>query len=130
MLYVFLFLFYCDMFYFLWYYQGIFLCVDGLMGKEEFGLFCFGGLCDIYVLLVVVVGWFYVMDCWGQMFVVSYDDLKFLGLNVFDDVFNVLVVIVGDMIYLCGEEYFYVLSESFQSVRFERLGLCCFFFVC
>ncbi|MEM9404653.1 MAG: PQQ-binding-like beta-propeller repeat protein [Acidobacteriota bacterium] len=105
-------LLYRDTLYFLRHYQGILSRVDGPTGKEELGPFRLGGLRDIYASPVAAAGRLYVTDRWGQTLVVSHDDPKPLGLNALDDVFNASAAIVGDTIYLRGEEHLYALSES------------------
>lgn len=102
MFYVVLLLFYNGYFYFFKVIINIFIVFDVSNG-EFFYNECFSDFVNVYVLFVGVVGCVYFIGCKGKLMVFDVGkEFKVLVMNMLDDCFDVLLVVFGDWLYLCG----------------------------
>ncbi|NNE90235.1 MAG: PQQ-binding-like beta-propeller repeat protein [Verrucomicrobiales bacterium] len=99
--------------YFLSHYQGVLSRVEGKTGDEPTGPFRLPGLREVYASPVAADDRIYLLDRSGVTMVISTDPTpKPLGVNVLDDRFSATPAIVGDTIYLRGEQFLYAIREK------------------
>lgn len=99
--------------YFLTHYQGILSRVHIKTGEEAGGPFRLGGLRNIYASPVAAGGRIYVTDLDGATLVMTDDEApKILSVNQLGDTFSASAAIVGEEIFLRGNQYLYCLVEE------------------
>lgn len=105
-------LLYGDKLYFLKHYQGYLTCVDAKIGDSLFGPQRLPGIQNVYASLVGAADRVYIVSRNGTTVVVkrgaTYD---LLASNQLDDSFSASPAIVGDELYLRGEQYLYCIAR-------------------
>lgn len=118
MLYVVMLLFYDEWFYFIKYFCNILMVFNVVLGEVFVGFEWFKLLWQVYVFLVGVVDCVYFFGCDGNVVVLCYgDEFEVLVENEFDDGIDVLLVFVGNWMYVCGRYLFYCFEEVVVEVE-------------
>ncbi len=105
-------LLYDDALYFLAHYQGILTRVDAQTGEDQPGPMRLGRIRNVYASPVGAAGRVYVTDLNGTTMVISSDAApEVLAVNRLNDSFSASAAIVGDDLFLRGEENLYRIAE-------------------
>lgn len=99
--------------YFLRHYQGILSQVDAATGAEEIGPFRINGLGDIYASPVAAADRIYLTGRNGVSMVLSHSEMpRMLSVNRLDDSFSASPALVGEDLFLRGEQHLYCVGTS------------------
>ncbi|MBI1924728.1 PQQ-like beta-propeller repeat protein [Candidatus Poribacteria bacterium] len=106
-------LLYGDSLYFLRQFGGILTRVNARTGEDRPGALRLNGIGYVFASPVGAAGRVYITDRDGATLVISHDDSpKFLALNRLDDSFSASPAVVGNELFLRGEEYLYCIAEA------------------
>ena len=106
--------------YFLRHYQGILTRLDARTGQETAGPFRLGPIRDIYASPVAAAGRIYFVDLDGTALVLSDDKRpQVLSLNQLNDHFSASPALVGEELFLRGQNYLYCLKND-ESPKKDR----------
>ena len=106
-------LLYGDSLYFIRHLQGILTRVDARTGDDQPGPFRLNGIGYVFSSPVGAHGRVYITDRDGTTLVISHDDIpKPLALNRLDDSFSASPAVVGNELFLRGEQYLYCIAEE------------------
>ncbi len=106
-------LLYDDRLYFLKHYQGILSCLNAKTGDTIYGPVRLPGIYNVYSSLVGAAGRVYITSMEGSTIVVKHGAKpEVLALNELDDDFNASPALVGNELFLRGEQYLYCISEK------------------
>ena len=99
--------------YFLKHYQGYLTCVDAKTGDALFGPERLPGIQNVYASLVGAADRIYIVSRNGTTVVVKRGaTYELLARNLLDDSFSASPAIVGDELYLRGEQYLYCIAQT------------------
>ena len=106
-------LLYAGQLYFLKHYQGSLTCVDAKTGDVLFGPQRLPGIQNVYASLVGAADRVYIVSRNGMTVVIKRGaTYELLARNQLDDSFSASPAIVGDELYLRGEEYLYCIAPA------------------
>ncbi|MCI0446819.1 PQQ-like beta-propeller repeat protein [bacterium] len=106
-------LLYDDKLYFLKHYQGILSCVNAKNGDTIYGPARLPGIYNVYSSPVGAAGRVYISSMEGSTVVLKHGaKLEVLAVNVLDDNFNASPALVGNELFLRGEQYLYSIAEK------------------
>ena len=105
-------LLYGDTLYFLRHYQGILSRVNAGTGKDQGGPFRLGGIRNVYASPVGAAGRVYITDREGTTLVIKHDETPtVLAQNRLDDSFSASAALVGNDLFLRGQDHLYCISD-------------------
>jgi outer membrane protein assembly factor BamB len=106
-------LLYEDRFYFLKKYRGAISSYDAVTGKALFAEEKMDGMGRCYASPVAAAGRIYIADQRGTVTVLKHGDaFEILATNKLDEGFDASPAIVGDELYLRGENHLYCIAEA------------------
>ena len=106
-------LLYGDSLYFIRHLQGILTRVNARTGDDQPGPFRLNGIGYVFASPVGAHSRVYITDRDGTTLVISHDDIpKPLALNRLDDSFSASPAVVGNELFLRGEQYLYCIAEE------------------
>ena len=106
-------LLYGNSLYFIRHFQGILTRVNARTGEDQPGPLRLNGIGYVFASPVGAAGRVYITDRNGATLVISDDDIpQPLALNRLDDSFSASPAVVGNELFLRGEEYLYCISED------------------
>ena len=105
-------LLYRDWLYFLNHYQGFLVRVDAKTGAEPQRPLRLEGMRAIYASPVAAAGRLYVTDREGVTLVIDSETREVLARNALEDSFSASAALVGDAIYLRGQNWLYCLAAK------------------
>ena len=106
-------LLYGDSLYFIRHLQGILTRVNARTGDDQPGPFRLNGIGYVFASPVGAHSRVYITDRDGTTPVISHDDIpKPLALNRLDDSFSASPAVVGNELFLRGEQYLYCIAEE------------------
>ena len=106
-------LLYGDALYFLNHYQGVLSRVNAMTGEDQPGALRLTGIRNVYASPVGAADRVYITDMDGTTLVVSHDDnQKFLALNRLHDRISASAAIVGQELYLRGQQNLYCIAPD------------------
>ncbi|MCI0603687.1 PQQ-like beta-propeller repeat protein [bacterium] len=104
-------LLYNDKLYFLKHYQGILSCLKAKTGDTIYGPVRLPGIYNVYSSPVGAAGRVYITSMEGSTIVLKHGAKpEVLALNVLDDNFNASPALVGNELFLRGEQYLYCIA--------------------
>lgn len=105
-------LLYGDALYYVAHFRGVLTRVDARTGKDRPGLFRLDGVRDVFASPVGAAGRVYIPSRNGTTVVMQAGpELKILARNHLDDSFSASPAVVGNELYLRGEQYLYCLAR-------------------
>ncbi len=105
-------LIYDDLVYFTSHLRGIVTCVNLKTGKTIFGPARIPKVTEIFASPTAAAGRIYIPDRRGNIAVLKHaNEFKVLAVNKLNDAFSASPVIVGNELYLRGEEFLYCIAK-------------------
>jgi outer membrane protein assembly factor BamB len=102
---------YDDALYFLYHFQGILTRVNARTGEDQPGPLRLSGLRTVFASPVGAAGRVYITDREGTTLVMSHSDKpEILALNKLDDSFSASAAVVGNELFLRGEQNLYCIA--------------------
>jgi len=99
--------------YFLRHYQGILSCLKARSGDVLYGPARLPGIRNVYASPVAAAGRVYITSRRGVTLVLKHgDEPEILAENLLDDRFSASAALVGDEIYLRGEQHLYCIGVA------------------
>jgi len=99
--------------YFLRHYQGLLSCLEARSGEVLYGPARLEGIRNVYASPVAAAGRIYITSRGGVTLVLNHgDEGEVLAQNLLDDSFSASAALVGDEIYLRGEQHLYCIGAA------------------